>query len=180
MVKEELLSLINELYSKDEWIQQLFNASGMQMDKLDELLDEFLFDLYFATCSFEQLKKYEIIAGINAKASQSVDDRRQQLIARWRSDGKSTLKIIQDVAASWNNGECTVTFENGLINLTFDGEYGVPTDLDSLIAAIEEVKPAHLAISYALKYILVSDIAKMTIDTLQMQNISSFAFNERS
>lgn len=180
MSKDELLATLNQLYVNDPYVNELFNAAGIELDKLQDTATSWLLDLYFNTCSAEQLKKYEMLAGINAKQTQTLADRRQNLIAKWRSEGKSTLQIIQDVANSWKNGECTVSFINGKITLTFNSSYGVPDDLGSLLSAIDDVKPAHLAISYILKYLLIENVVEFTVNELQEQEIYKFAFNERS
>ena len=48
-----------------------------------------------------------------------------------------------------------------VITVTFTDK-GIPTGLEDLKAAIEEAKPAHLAVEYIVTYNTWNDIANMT------------------
>lgn len=179
MNRDTLLKLINQLYCNDPLIKQIFQAAGIQLDSIDEKVSNFLLDLYFSSCSEKQLALYERIAGITAKTRQTVDDRREGLRAKWCSDGKSDMNLLQTVANSWKNGKTEISFVDGCITVNFIDEFGVPSDMEGLKVALEEVKPAHLPIAYVLKYLLIKDISIMTISDLGNQPLSYFAFIER-
>lgn len=68
-----------------------------------------------------------------------------------------------------------VSFTDGTILLRFVGEYGVPDDMDGLMDAIERLKPAHLPVRYALRYLLVRDVAAMTVADMAAQPLNKFA-----
>ena len=75
------------------------------------------------------------------------------------------------------NGEVIVTFPGSKLRLQFVGAYGVPVDLDALKASVRLVIPAHLAVEYVIKYLLIRDIHEvMTIGTLETQPLGNFAF----
>ena len=101
------------------------------------------------------------------------------LQAKWRSaTGKCDVDLIQRVCDSWQNGEVDVDFVDGEIVLRFVGAYGVP-DADALAAlktAVQEVIPAHLAVAYLYRYLLVREVHGMVISTLQTHTIDEFAF----
>ena len=97
-------------------------------------------------------------------------------MAKWRSTGKCDLAMIQAVAGAWRNGEVAVDFVDCAIKLTFNGAYGVPDDLATLISAIGEIKPAHLAMSYVFKFLLIKEIHNvMTLTTLETHQLKEFA-----
>ena len=84
---------------------------------------------------------------------------------------------MQAVCDAWKNGEVVVSFPDGSIRLQFVGAFGVPSDLNALMTAVRLVIPAHLAVEYILKYLLIRDIHEvMTIGTLETQQLSNFAF----
>ena len=115
-------------------------------------------------------------------AGQSLEDRKSTVTAKWRSVGKVDLTMFQSIADAWKNGELAVSIEDGKIKLTFVGDYGVPSDIYTLIKALGEVKPAHLPLEYNFKYLLIKEIhGVMNLTQTETQKLSKFAggvFNE--
>ena len=86
------------------------------------------------------------------------------------------MHFLQAVADAWKNGEVEVEFLDGKIQIHFTGEFGIPNDLDGLKNAIENTKPAHLAVIYAFRYLLIKDIHNvLTIDEMQALKTNQFA-----
>ena len=86
------------------------------------------------------------------------------------------IALLQAVADSWRNGDIDVTFPDGKIHITFVGSYGVPNDLDTLISMLDEVKPAHLAIVYTFRYLLIKDIHEvLTLSEVEATTLKKFA-----
>ena len=123
------------------------------------------------------LETEERLVNITPPAGSTLDSRRTALKAKWRSGGKLTIEQVQAVCDAWKNGEVVVSFPDGSIRLQFVGAFGVPSDLNALMTAVRLVIPAHLAVEYILKYLLIRDVHEvMTIGTLETQQLSNFAF----
>jgi len=150
--KDEMISYLHKLYRTDPWVNALFNATGVELDSIGDLLDEIEQQMFFDTATDDGLKVYEKDLGITTNTSLSLADRRSAVSAKWKMGGKSDLKLIQLIADSWHNGAVEVTFISGKIHVKFISIYGIPTDLDGLKDAIGQIKPAHLAIYYTFKY----------------------------
>lgn len=150
--KDCMIKALHKLYRSDRWVKELFNAAGVKLDEIGIYLDEIFSNNYFDACSNEQVKKYENEAAIVPSRFQTWADRRAAIRAKWIGTGKSSLSLLQEVANSWHNGLITLTFEGGRIHAMFNSPVGVPTDLKSLQASLETVKPAHIAIFYTFVY----------------------------
>ena len=176
--KEKLLNMLHKVYRKDKWIRELFKAAGLEIDKAGEAIDEINAQYFINTATDWGLKLYEWELGIT-KPSKTLDARRSTVEAKWKTGGKVDIALLQDVADSWKNGDINVTFPDGKIHITFVGEYGVPKDLDDLYSALDEVKPAHLAIVYTFRYLLIKDIHEvMTLNEVQNTTLRKFAGGE--
>lgn len=172
----EMIRAMPDEYRTDPWTQTVFDACqnalhGMVLDPAAVLGGELL----LGSMSEAQLVIEERLCGITPAPGQTVQDRKSAVAARWRSGGPVTLRQIQAVADAWRNGEVNVSFTDGTILLRFVGEYGVPDDMDGLTDALDRLKPAHLPIRYALRYLLVRDVAAMTVADMAAQPLNKFA-----
>ena len=173
-----MLSSLPTAYRKDAWVIALLSAiagvDSAQRADADETAQQMFLDSMTWALAIE-----ERIAGITPAAGEGVEERRSVLQAKWRSaTGKCDVDLIQRVCDSWQNGEVDVDFVDGEIVLRFVGAYGVP-DADALAAlqsAVQEVIPAHLAVKYLYRYLLVREVSAMTVSELQTHTIDEFAF----
>lgn len=176
--KEKLLNMLHKVYRKDNWIGQLFQTAGLELDNVSTAIDEINNQYFINTATDWGLKLYEWELGIT-KPSKKLEARRSTVEAKWKTGGKVDIALLQAVADSWKNGEIDVTFPDGKIHITFVGDYGVPTDLEDLYAALDEVKPAHLAIVYTFRYLLIKDIHEvMTLKEVESTTLRKFAGGE--
>ena len=175
---DNMLSSLPTAYRKDAWVIALLSAiadvDSAQRADADETAQQMFLDSMTWALAIE-----ERIAGITPAAGAGVEERRSVLQAKWRSaTGKCDVDLIQRVCDSWQNGEVDVDFVDGEIVLRFVGAYGVP-DADALAAlqsAVQEVIPAHLAVKYLYRYLLVREVSAMTVSELQTHTIDEFAF----
>ena len=175
---DNMLGSLPTAYRKDAWVIALLSAiagvDDAQRADADETAQQMFLDSMTWALAIE-----ERIAGITPAAGASVEERRSVLQAKWRSaTGKCDVDLIQRVCDSWQNGEVDVDFVDGEIVLRFVGAYGVP-DADALAAlqsAVQEVIPAHLAVAYLYRYLLVREVSAMTVSELQTHTIDEFAF----
>lgn len=175
---DNMLGSLPTAYRKDAWVIALLSAiagvDDAQRADADETAQQMFLDSMTWALAIE-----ERIAGITPAAGASVEERRSVLQAKWRSaTGKCDVDLIQRVCDSWQNGEVDVDFVDGEIVLRFVGAYGVP-DADALAAlqsAVQEVIPAHLAVKYLYRYLLVREVSAMTVSELQTHKIDEFAF----
>lgn len=175
---DNMLASLPTAYRKDAWVIALLSAiagvDSAQRADADETAQQMFLDSMTWALAIE-----ERIAGITPAAGAGVEERRSVLQAKWRSaTGKCDVDLIQRVCDSWKNGEMDVDFVDGEIVLRFVGAYGVP-DADALAAlqsAVQEVIPAHLAVQYLYRYLLVREVSAMTVSELQTHTIDEFAF----
>nr|DAO06132.1 MAG TPA: tail protein [Caudoviricetes sp.] len=151
--KEQMLQSIHKIYRQDPWIQALFQAAGLPLDDVEAQLQS-LYDQYFFDTATWGLKIYEKEMAIKSSLESTYDERRAVLEARWKSSGKVDIYLLQAVANSWRNEGITVDFIDGKISVTFTGERGFFDDWSALEEALDNVKPAHLALLFTVIILL--------------------------
>lgn len=152
---------MNKINQMSKFVSAIADAMQIDIDSLKRRVVQCNSNLFFDSCSEDCLKLYEAEAGITPMASQTLEDRRSALVAKWRAEGKCDITLLQAVADSWKYGRVTVDFVDAIIVIRFVDK-GIPTDIDGLKKALEEIKPAHLPINYIFIYNTWNDIACMT------------------
>lgn len=116
--------------------------------------------------------------GVTPQATDTLDDRRSRVKAKLRAPQTVTAAMLENLTDSYINGQSEVTElpREHKVKIRFNGEYGVPANLESLTAALLEVLPSHVVYEYLYRYLLVREVHGMTINELQSHTLHDFAF----
>lgn len=177
-----LKELINKLHKDDRestFVKMLFGAIYNKVADINNYIKGLQNEFFFDTLTLFSISAYEKLMKITPFAGASIEDRRSAIRARWRANGKNTIKLIQDICNSWQNGEILASFISGKIKLQFVGSYGIPSanNLSALIAQINEVIPAHIGYFFQYKFLLKKDIHKV-MTKAQMQSLTKNKYCE--
>ncbi|MEE0434408.1 MAG: putative phage tail protein [Peptococcaceae bacterium] len=173
--KDNLLRKLHKVFRKDAWINALFDVIGWLFDTAIADLDKAQAE-FFVDTAVDMLESYERHLGISG-VNKSLEDRRAAIIAGRQRGGKVDIAQIQAAANAWKNGATSVDFVGGQIVITFVSELGIPTDMEGLRAAISTIIPAHLAIGYIFRYLLIEEVhGVMTLEEMEHTTLDKFAF----
>lgn len=116
--------------------------------------------------------------GVTPQATDTLDDRRSRVKAKLRAPQTVTAAMLENLTDSYINGQSEVTElpREHKVKIRFNGEYGVPANLESLTDALLEVLPSHVVYEYLYRYLLVREVHGMTINELQSHTLHDFAF----
>lgn len=148
--KQLLLNNLHKLIRRDKYIQDILNASGIELDQLKEKMSQLEKEFLFESMSQERIDALEKELNFKAK-SEKIEIKRLELEARWKTRGKCTLELLQETANVWRNGEVEVKFIDGAINIEFTSVVGVPYGIEHLKKALTEAIPAHLGINFKIR-----------------------------
>ncbi|MGG3454300.1 YmfQ family protein [Paenibacillus rhizolycopersici] len=166
-----MFSYLPGYYETSRIMQADMNAKGAEMDLLFAALDETLQQFFVRTATWG-LDRWESELGIATELSKPLDQRRAVVESKLRGSGKFSGRLVKSVAEAYDRGRVEVSFQPGEWRFTvkFVDTVGIPLNLDDLKAAIEELKPAHLAAIYRLSYLTIAEVEAMTIK--QMESIT--------
>lgn len=171
----KIIKLMHTLVRADPYVLELTDAMDATLNEIVLAIADMKNQLFFDTMTWE-IDRLAKILNITFASGTSIEDKRSIIEARWKSSGKSDIYLLQAIADSWKNGEIDVRFVSGKIEIKFVGEYGVPTDLESLKKEIDKAKPAHLGVLYLFKYLLIGDIHEvLTIGQMDSITLDKFA-----
>ena len=162
------MSLINKLpsfYDNDitKPIQDSFTIEANSInDEVENTLNQF----YVDSATFG-LDKWEKMLGISKNTFDYVT-RRENIKAKMRSRGTTTVSVIKNICEAYSNGivEIIVNHSDYSFEINFIGSIGVPRAFAELDKTVEEIKPCHLAHSYKFNYNTHSNLANYTHEQL--------------
>ena len=148
------MSLINKLpsfYDNDitKPIQDSLNIESNSInDEVDNILNQFFVD----SATFG-LDYWERMLGI-PKNNFDIDTRRENIKAKMRSRGTTSIEVIKNICEAYSYGEVEIIVNHSDYSFVIDfvGSIGVPKAFAELDKTINEIKPAHLGHSYKFRY----------------------------
>ena len=122
----------------------------------DSILFENVEDLknqFFVDSATYGLDNWEKMLGIS-KNTFDYQTRRENIKAKMRSRGTTSINTIKNICEAYSNGEVDIVVNHTdySFEVNFVGSIGVPKAFAELDKTIEEIKPAHLAHSYKFRY----------------------------
>ena len=157
----------------------ILNAISLSLENINQKLVEFYSNFYFDKLTLDGVIYFENELAITPIANQTIEDRRATIQAKWLANNHNSIHLIQAVCDAWKKGEIKADFKNGKIQIEFVGGYGIPENLDTLKANINEVKPAHLPFVLIFKYLLIENIHEVkTIEEMEEITIDMFESGE--
>lgn len=173
---QAMLTYLPRYYATSRVMKSILDAQGTELDRLRFALDETLDQFYVDTATWG-LETWEKELGIPTDSSKPIEQRRSLVKSKIRGTGTVTFDLIRNVAGSFANGTVEIVQEPAAYSFTikFVDALGLPPNLDDLKAAIEEIKPAHLAVEYAFRYFTVGEVQGMTIHQIQTHRLTDFA-----
>ena len=162
------MSLINKLPSfyDNNITKPIQNSFDIEVNSINDEVDNVLNQFYVDSATYG-LDYWERMLGIS-KNNFDIDTRRENIKAKMRSRGTTTVSVIKNICEAYSNGivEIIVNHSDYSFVIDFVGTIGIPKAFAELDKTIEEIKPAHLAHSYKFNYNTNSDISKYTHEEL--------------
>ena len=146
-VKEYALQQLHFLIREDPWVREIFLAAGLQLDALAERILAIYYQDTFSELTEAQCAYYEGLLGLSPGGA-ALEPRRAAIQAAWQAESPPTLQAVQAVCDSWASGliKAGYTAAELLLRLQMTGRTWQTVDLDEMLAAVERIKPAHLAL----------------------------------
>lgn len=141
-LKEYMIESLHRFYRKDNWIENIYRAAGLQMDGGVAAFEELLLNMFFDSASEEATARYEKDLGIITNTDDSLASRQKNVEAKWKGVGKCSLALLQSIADGYNQGKTVAEFVDGSLYLQINSEPIVK--YKEMITKIVLTKPAHL------------------------------------
>lgn len=176
--KQSLSKYLHKFYRKDVYIEEFIYKIGELYADLKIAIRRLEFLLHFNRLDEESCEWWEKFLDLKTTVGIEKVQRQGEIRAKWMSTGFNSLTLIQNICDNWKYNDISILakFEDGFINLYFDGELGVPNNVNSLYSAIELIKPAHIGFKPIFKTLLIKDIHEVkSISEMNQISLDEFA-----
>lgn len=158
-----MLSYVPQFLREARSYKAIIDAQGAELDVINTNLQDVLSQFYVETATWG-LALWENMLNIRTITNKPIEERRSNIIAKLRGVGTVNVALIKNLAESYVYGTVNVLEDNA--NYTFTVKFvdvlGIPTNLDDVKAAIEEIKPAHLNVEYEFTYTTWGEVRSIT------------------
>lgn len=170
----KVMSNMPKYYANSMVMSSLAAAEDNELARFTETIQATLNQFFVDTSDFT-LDRWEKEFGIRTNPSKPLADRRSVIKSKMRGSGTITINLIKNITESYTNGSVEVTENNAeySFTITFVDDRGIPPNLPDLQAAIEVIKPAHLAVIYEFTYNTYEYLNQFTYDFLK-----SFSYDQ--
>lgn len=174
----ELFSYLPGYYETSRVMRADMQAKGAEMDMLYQALEETL-DQFFVRTATWGLDYWEQELGIETDRLKPVEQRRAVVESKLRGAGTFSGRLVKNVAEAYAGGKVDVTFqpEAWSFTVSFVDTMGIPPNMEDLKRAIEELKPAHMAVEYEYRYLNWDDLDRKQV-TWDELDAASLTWNE--
>jgi uncharacterized protein YmfQ (DUF2313 family) len=166
-----MLQNMPDYYQESNTVTNILTRQAEEMDAYSTSVQDLMNQLFVSTATWG-LSYWESILDVPTDTSLTVDERRSALLAKLRGIGTVNASMLQNIAASFVNGEIDVVenFSNYEIEIHFVGTRGIPSNLTLVRDSLERVVPAHLALTFIYTYLIWGELSTHTWNDLKSQN----------
>ncbi|WP_332309834.1 putative phage tail protein [Paenibacillus sp. Aloe-11] len=160
----ELFSFLPSYYETSRVMRSDMDAKGSELDALYLAMDATVGQFFVRTATWG-LERWEMELGIETDLGKPLDQRRAVVESKLRGAGTFSGQLVKNVAEAYDGGTVDVIFHPAEWGFTvkFIDTIGIPPNVEDLKAAIEEIKPAHMAVEYKLRYLTIAEVESMTL-----------------
>ena len=169
-----MLSYLPRYYESSEFMAELLEATGSELDSLRGAIESLLGNAFVRTATDWGLDRWEAELGLAPAPSLTELERQDRIIGHLRGFGTATREAVARVASAYAYGSVSVEDQDNdpvlvyTVRITFTDDTGIPSNLEDVQRAVRAIVPAHLEVVYVFTYNTWDDVdaARLTWDEI--------------
>lgn len=131
-------------YRKSKVVEELYTVVQKILDKISADISDEDLSLFITTTTDFTLHERDV--GITA-AKGSDEDRRSKVIAKLQGNGVLTVEALKALVGAFGEKiDVQEDYSKYIVRLVFSNREGQPKNINEILSAVDEVKPAHICI----------------------------------
>ena len=133
--------------------QALINAEGYEIDDLKGIIIAILDEAYLTTMGEERIKQWEKLLGLTYSETDTLEDRREVIIAHIRGQGKLNSKLINTIVNTFTGGFALSYIKDSVLYVEVSPPQGNKQFVfENIVKALIPKIPAHLGLVVIRNY----------------------------
>lgn len=155
--------------------QAIAKIEGFEIDFLETDIEAIVNEAYLITMGEERIAQWEKALGIKVNDDESLQDRRDKIIARIRGQGKLNTEAINNIVGAFTGGTAISYIEDGVlyVKVTPPPE-NKQYKFENVVQELTKKVPAHLGISVIRNYATWGEIAENYASWESISNLSNW------
>ena len=175
-IGKSMLQCCTEYYQTSLIFKTYLQTAGAELDTYVMGINQLIAAMFVATAPDWAIDIWESELGLVSYSSKPLDQRRSRIISKLRGIGTVNVSLIKSVAEAYTYGSVEVSQDPATYSftITMTDQHGIPSNYEDMQAAIEEIKPAHLGVTYVLRYLIWNelDAKALTWDALDAKALT--------
>ena len=165
---ENTMHNLPSFYQESKVVNNLMLEESNELGDISLATQDLLYQFFISTATWG-LVHWENTAGIPTDLSLSYEDRRSLITAKLRGTGTVNKAMITNVATSFVRGSVVVheVPANHEINIEFIDENGIPSNIDLIKQALQEIIPAHLQVTFTYNWLTFAELNELIWDDIE-------------
>lgn len=162
----KLSNYVAEFISQGKIFSRIFKEQQKQLDEKDLDIQDLIKQCFIETATWS-LSVWEEEFGVHATKYDTLEDRRNRVLAQKRGCETTTKTVIKEICLLFAEKANVIEHnEDYWFETNLETHSGFTNFIDNLIEIIEELKPAHLGVKYTLTSIKEYKITHYFASTL--------------
>lgn len=155
--------------------QALLHGEGAEIDDLKNGVSTVVNEAYLTTMTEDRIAEWEKALGIKVSGDDSLQDRRDVIIARIRGQGKLNTATINSIVGAFTEGTAESYIQDSVLHVDItpppnNKQY----KFDNVEGEIKNKLPAHLGLSVKRNYSTWGDIKNGLTDWNAVKNLANW------
>ena len=162
MYRARMNNYYPEVIKSIQEFQAIIDATYPEFEELEKCNERVLADAYLQTMNEERVEEWESMLGIRPLLDSTIEDRRDTIIARIRSQGKLNTEMINTIVGTFTGGTANSWVADGVLYV----EITPPPDnksyrFENVEQELAKKVPAHLGLSVKRNYATWGEIKEI-------------------
>lgn len=155
--------------------QALINAEGFEVDFLSGDIDLSVNEAYLTTMGEDRISEWEKLLGIAHGNDDSLQDRRDTIIARIRGQGKLNTELINSIVSAFTEGTAESYIQDSVlyVKITPPPE-NKQYKFTNVVQELSKKVPAHLGISVTRNYATWKEVNENFADWNSIKQLNNW------
>lgn len=154
-----------DYYRESKVVEKILGTTADELAAVQANNDDIIAQLDINTATWG-LDIYEKTYRIPYEPGKPYNQRRERIMSKRRGLGTVNKVLLAAVIASYTGGTVEITNNSAAYTFTikFVDLFGIPENMADVFNAIDDIKPAHLAVEYLYKWLIWNDLDSRALD----------------